>query len=336
MQTETSQFGFKGNYIKEFINFNNLSKIWIAIFLISTLIWVCLTTTFPVGESDDYMIASITLQNHLSLEILESDIEQVSVDFPEHYEYIKSIWDNGGFLNTEDGRLYPFYFGTYSFLCIPMKILLKLLGLSQSYAFAISNVLFYVGALIFVYCKLGCNRKIVFLTLLLLTCNPACAYLTWPLAEILIFSLVVVAAVCLANKRHHASAIFISIAGTLNPTIMAFGFFVIVDYILDIALVKDAATKNIILRCIKNKNGIFLLILCYCPFIISILLNYIKFGAIIPQLLYGFNRTDKWLERFWAYFVDLNFGFLPYFTIPLLLFVVLIVHGVYKRNVSVK
>jgi hypothetical protein len=308
--------------------FNTLSIILIGIFLIGMLCWVCINPTVPMGESDDYMIAAISLEKRLSLRITHEDVLQAAIDYPEHYNDIKVNEEAGAFFRGKDGGIYPWYFGTYSFLCIPVKKLLKLMHLSQSYAFVISNVIFYVIALLFVFYKLKADRKIVFIVILLLVCNPAVAYLRWPSAEVLLFSFVTMSAISLVNRDHFLSAIFASLAGSLNVTILFFGVCIILDYFL--LLQKRERSWNIIKICLNNIKNISLLACCFLPAIISLAFNYSISGHLVLQM--GSSRTEKWFGRFAAYIFDLNFGFLPYFTIPLLLFLVLFIFGIMKRD----
>ena len=105
--------------------FLSLSILIIAGFSILLFLGAILMPSFPVGESDDYMLSTISLENRFSLFIFPSDIEQAKSDFPEHMW----SWQNYVLMKTDyPGILHPHYFGTYSLSCIPMKILLKHLG----------------------------------------------------------------------------------------------------------------------------------------------------------------------------------------------------------------
>ncbi len=122
-----------------------------------------LTKSFPIGESTSYMISAITLQNHFSLDIRESDVKQARKDFPNHYKNIRHAYiaeqKKLCFFWDKNGTRYSWYMGTYSLVSIPMKILLKFLHLNQAYAFQITNVLFYIFSLLLVFYKLKTSEQ---------------------------------------------------------------------------------------------------------------------------------------------------------------------------------
>lgn len=308
----------------------------IGIFSFWLLISACHQTPEPVGESDDYMMPTISIINHGSLYITDEDIEQAKIDFPDFYGYLKDQYDNNGFFNTPEVKAHSWYMGTYSTVCIPMKLLLKFIGLKQSYAFCITNCFFYILALLFVYFKLKQPKKIVLLTLLLLMCNPALFYVTWLSAEVFIFSLVTISLVYFANGQHKQAALIISIAGTLNMTIMVFGMAIIADYFIKLYQTSKTVQGNKFLTgIIHNWKDIIKFALCFVPSIITPIYNYIHFKAFNLQILYGgFLDNANIFNRFLSYLFDLNFGILPYFSIGLILFFIFVVYGILKRNIE--
>jgi hypothetical protein len=317
------------------INWDVGSKSIIYIFFFIFMLYVSLTPTAPTGESDDYMLSTISLENRFSLRMTETDVEQARTDFPEHYQYIKSSWDSGmtHYFTIEEGEVYPWYMGTYSIACIPMKKLLDFMGLNQSYAFVITNVICYVIALLFVYFKLQTTRKNVFFTILLLVCSPTIFYFIWSSAEIFIFSLVVISLVYFCNGNHKLAGLFVSIAGTLNPTIMAYGAIIILDYFTKMYIEsRTKGEKNIFNIVRSNIKDIILLIICFIPSLTTFIFNYITFGIFNLQNILGFARYDYVFQRFLTYLFDLNLGFLPYFTISFLLFFIMVIYGIYKKD----
>jgi hypothetical protein len=313
-----------------------LSVILIITFTIVFVLLAAMTPTAPMGESDDYMAAELALENHFSLQILESDVEEARMDFPEHYEYIKSSWEIGGnrFFISQNGDRYPWYMGTYSLACIPVKLLLDFLGLNQSYAFALTNVFLFIGVLIFTYQRLRVSDRSLFLTILLLACSPIVLYYFWPSAEMFIFSFVVIALVHFVNGSYKLSALFISIVGTLNPTIMVLGVAIIIDYFIKLLKTSyQLDKKNILIIFKQNFIDIFKFGVCFLPFFITYIFNYTHFGIFNLQSSLGLVRSQYWLGRFSAYLFDLNFGFLPYYLIAFILFIGLLIYGiVFKKN----
>lgn len=122
-----------------------LQRVGICILCVITAIFFALSTSKleAIGESDDYMLATEALQNHFSLRITEEDVKQAKIDFPEHAWYFQNSWDAGmpALFSIKDGEVYPWYMGTYSLVCIPMKICLQFLNLNQSYAFPLTNAI---------------------------------------------------------------------------------------------------------------------------------------------------------------------------------------------------
>lgn len=312
--------------------YDNCSILLIILFAFVCLLLATRTPTIPAGESDDYMLATISLENRFSLKFLPSDVQQAKRDFPEHYEYIKFCYYMGFpyTYKTQSGDTYCFYLSSYSLACIPMKWVLKALHLSQSYAFAITNAIFYVLALLIVFYKLKANRKAVFFTILLLMCSPAIRYISWPSAEIFILSLVVISLVYFVNGRHKLAGFFVSIAGSLNPTIMMYGAIIIVDYFLDLFKTSKQNAKSLLTIFKVNYFDIVKLGVCFLPS----LLYYYYHGFVIKStssmIVYG-TAPGTW-DRFIAFLFDLNFGFLPYFTIALFVFFVSSFIGIVKKD----
>ena len=321
---------------------DRISMTLITLFSFFLIIAATLTPTQIAGESDDYMIATISLQNRGSLRILESDIEQAKSDFPEHYEYIKSSYDEmimskpvkaGAYFAVKEGEIYPWYMGTYSLSCIPMKIILKALRLNQSYAFSITNVLFYILALLTVFFKLKANRINVFLTIVMLVFSPAVYYYFWPSAEIFMFSLVVMSLVFFINKNHKLAGLFVSTVGSLNSTIMVYGAVILVDYFMDIYKRESIKGNNKIYIMIRNNfKDIILTGMCFLPSIFTFMFNYFKFGIFNLQEALHFADYSFLFQRFVSYLFDLNLGFLPYFIIAFPLYIIFTIRGFLKKD----
>ena len=308
------------------LNFKIINYIYIICVLCIFLIYATLHPSVPIGESDDYMISTIALENHFSLDIRLDDINRVKNDFPEHYEYIKTSYEDGNIgLKTSNGTIYPWYAGTYSLACIPIKKCLKLLNLNQTYAFAITNVLIWIISLLVVVKFLNISQKQKLILLLMLTISPAILYIYWPSAEIFIYALNIITMVFFYEKKYKVAAFIVSLAGTMNLTIMPIGMIIIVDYIYMIIKKHDF---NIILALKNNIKAIILLGISFFPVFIPLILNYIHFGAFNMQSTVGFSSTKDWGERVLTYLFDLNLGFLPYFIISFLLFLTLVFYGV--------
>jgi hypothetical protein len=304
---------------------------------------VTLTPEFVLGESDDYMIAAISMQNHLSSRITEQDIRQAQTDFPGvHADNIKKSWESeitdlppGSaylpfLLSPRNNERYPAYFFTYSVAALPAKNLLKALNLKQSYAFGITNVLAYIFAFFFVYKYLAANRKTVFLTLLALAILPVQLYLLYPSAEIFIFSIMICAAVSYFNKKYILSVLFISVAGSLNPTAMFMAVCAGLSYIYETL----KTYKFNALSALKSEyRGIIKMALALTPFLFSLIYTYFILGTFVAQMAVLPASFKNLLPRFFAYLFDLNLGFFPYLPLFLILFFICLILSIYKKNI---
>lgn len=325
------------------MNFRNLAKkynilqdLLIIIFLsflwVSSLLW----KPGPMGESDDYMLQTISLQYRGDLEVRESDLEKAKVDFPEFADYLDENYHNVGmssFVDNEGGKL-PWYFGTYSACCIPVKIILKVLGLPQIYTFTITNILIYTVALLLVAWHLKLDNMNKFLLLISLMINPVVFYMVWQSAEVTIFSFVVMTLVFWNNKEYKLAALANSIAGTLNSTIMILGIVLICDYLFELCKgqIKD---KNILIILKNNAVKIISFGCCFIPCLVPFVYYKINYGVWNLQLDYGFASADNYIGRIKSYLFDLNYGLLPYFTLMLPLFFVLAIIGLINKKYKI-
>jgi len=323
----------------------NITLIVILGFTVLMMIKVWNLPTHPVGESDDYMISTISLEKRLSHKVIWEDIEQVAIDFPEHYNHIKNAWENGGLglpqkMSTDGIKFaYPWYFGTYSFACIPIKKALGFMGLNMSYAFATSNVFYYGLALVFLIFHLKTSASSKFFLILSLCLHPVILYFIWPSAEVFITALMIATMVFWYNRNFYGASLVVSLAGTLNPAVMVVGIVILVDFFIGlferITPNEASSVRKLFAAFSHNSRSIFLLACCFAPVLISLAYNQVIFGHIIPQTALGMNISDGWIMRFWSYFFDLNLGFLMYMGIMLLLFFVVFSYGIWHRNPAI-
>lgn len=316
-----------------------LIKTAILTFTFLMLIMVCISPSPIVGESDDYMLSTIALERHGSLRITQEDLNQAKIDFPIHADSLQESWDEGFpsllMIDNNPNQAYPWYYGTYSAACIPMKKLLGWMQLDMSYAFAITNILFYACCLWFLARKLRASVSIRLLATLLLIGNPLLPYFIWPSAETFIASLMILAVTHLYNGKHHLAALFVALAGTLNPAPMVLGLGIILDFLwrmyeqAEIGRWTVARVFDIFKRNIKS---VLLLAVCFFPALYSYGFNFVTFGYPFPQSMLGFDTAAGWFGRFMAYLFDWNMGFVVYMTLPFLLSFVLLTYAIWKKD----
>lgn len=319
-------------------NYQKCTKFIIIIFTIFMIILALLWNPVPMGETDDYVLSTISLQNRFDLCVRPSDVEQARADFPELYEYLNKSYPEGlsEYRDNNGGQL-AWYFGTYSASCIPIKILLEALECPQVYTYPLTNIFFYVVALLVVLYVWKRDDKKKFLAVLFLAVNPAIFYLVWQSAEVFIFSFIIMALVFWDNKQFKRAAICIGIAGTMNTTTMVLGLIMILDFFIQLMRNSNIKTiKSFILCFINNFWEIVRFGLCFVIGLVPFVYNYVCFGQLHLMVTYGFaNQDGYYLGRFLSYLFDLNYGILPYYFPLMLVFFVLSAVGLLKwqRNI---
>ncbi len=282
----------------------------------------------PTGEYDSYMLPTISIVRHGSMIITEEDVEQAAIDFPEFYTVLKSRFDSGRMVSTKDGSgVNPFYYCTYSLMCIPLKLLLKWIGVSQSWTFPFTNLFMILSLCIFIYIKMReDNLKKLILTGFILV-NPIFAYLRWQSAEVCIFCLVVLSILHFCYSEYKRSAFFLSLAGTLNVTVMFFGFVLIADYFLKLFKERERGIWNTVK---KNICSIIQFGCCFLIVFLPFIHNYINVGTV--NSTFAMAANEGIFSRFIAYLFDLNFGIFVYYPILFFVLVFVLVCSVKNRN----
>lgn len=310
-------------------------KLWmqcyIIIFAFVMLLYNSLNPPLAWGEFDDYTLPVASILNDHNFSITESDLQYYKILFPEQTT-IEEVYSLSGY-TTHDGKgELTWYFPTYAILSLPMILLLYFLGLPASYGFLYANILFVILLLVFVYKYLNISEDKKFILILMLSINPVLFYFPWMMAETVIFSLLGMSIVFWHNNWYKRAALFLSIAGTLNPTIMVIGFFMIFDFLVNV--LKNNKDKNI-LRILKKKAGdIISYGCCFVPGILPMIYNYYHTGHINLTASYASftHGRETTFQRFRSYLLDLNYGFLPYYGLILLLTLFLIIPAIRKKR----
>lgn len=195
------------------------------------------------------------------------------------------------------------------------------------YAFSITNALLFSLALWVVYrfAKIGEKQKL--LAILLLGTSPILRYINVQLYETALFSFVVITMVFWLNRSRKLAAFFLAIAGTMNPTVMAFGFFMILDYFLEMLADGKWSVRAFVHSFISSWKKTVSLAVCFLPCFIPFFINYIGLGTWYTQMSMGFGTLQGTCSRFLAYLSDLNLGLFPYYPVLLFLFVAAAVWG---------
>lgn len=315
-------------------NIKKIICIYILAYFIVAGMYCGINGSWPVGEWDDYTYPTVTLLTHHQISIYESDLPQIKEYFPEWADSIDAVGINhlsGRY--TRNGGTLAYYFPIYALTCIPMICLLKFLGLPAIYAFTFTNLFAIMTVLLIIFQYLQTDDKIKLILIILLSANPIMFYFCWASGETVIYSFLAIGLICWYNKWYKRAAVFISIAGGLNTTIMSIGIIMIAEYMIQLLQKKpkDVSWINFIKKNILDVIGYGM---CYSFGLIPMIYFYYNTGYINLTASYEGFLTGKetTFQRNIAYLFDLNFGIFPYFPIVLLMGIFLLVNAcIYKH-----
>lgn len=312
------------------MNVKKITELYLIGYCIIMLVYSTVNVPNPIGEWDDYCLPAVSLINEHNFSISDSDIEKAKVYFPEWADYIEGYSLSG--YKAKDGGELSWYFPTYSIACVPFIVLLNLLELPSIYAFSFTNLTMIMLLLLIIYKFLLVNDKRKLMLIVFLSINPIVFYFGWISAETLIFSLIGVAMVCWHNKWYKRAALFISLASTLNPTILIIGMVMIIEYFAE--LLKNKGAEQGLIRYLRDHmKQIWLYGCSYIIGIIPFIYNYYNTGHInltasYSQFLQG---KESVFSRFIAYLFDWNFGVLPYYNFIFIIAILLIPVAFYRK-----
>ena len=301
-------------------------------FLIAFLVLAMLQPSGPYGESGSTLLAAVSLSNHGSFSITQDDLDEACILFPEHAESLRSYYLT--LFKALDGGRYPWYVGIYAPLCIPTLSVLRLFHLNAIYAFSITNALLLSLALwvVYRYAEINTNQKL--LVFLMLGFSPIIRYINLQIYETVLFSFVVIAMVFWLNRWRKRAALFLSIGGTINPTIMAFGFFMIADYFLEMLADSNWSIKSFARRFLESWKKTVGLAACFLPCFIPFIITRVGLGHwyIHTSVNGGYAAFQGLGGRFFAYLFDLNLGLFPYYPVLIFLFAIIVIWGGVHRR----
>lgn len=316
---------------------NTIKKItllYMLIYFIIAATYCTLFGTHRAGEWDDYIFPTVTLMTQHKIGISEADIPIIQEYYPEWKNEIERTGTNNlsGRYN-KNGDILTWYFPTFALACIPMIMLLRFLGQPATYAFCFTNLGAVMVLLLIVYKYLQIQDKTKFMLIILLSINPIVFYYSWPSGEVLIYTFMAIGLIFWYNKWYKRAAVFISLAGTLNPTIMSVGIIMICEYAFYLRSQQsnDLSWLSLIKR---NVGDIVKYGSCYIIGLIPMIYFYYNTGFI--NLTASYDRytigTETVMQRFFAYLFDLNFGILPYYPIILITGLILLAAACIQKH----
>ena len=304
----------------------NIKKIIIAYVLVFTFAMALKIMIIPagmvIGEFDDYTLMSASLINDFNFTISQEDLVYAEKLFPEWASFYKNQYALSPYVSKGGDQL-AWYAPTYSMFVIPFIFILKVMNISTCYAYRVANLFFLITSLLIVIKKVDMKDALKLLMIMALTIHPIVLLLVWPSAEVFLFGLILLSVAFWSNRQYKWAALFCSLAGTLNVVIMIWGIVMIIDYFLNLSKLRTHDESFIKFFFLKSWKDLIGYGYCYLISVMPIVFNYYQIGHIN---LSGASMTEYDIQsvigHFIAYFVDLNFGFLPYFSVLLILDIV--------------
>ena len=140
------------------INLKRFCKVYMMVFCFFMLIVNSVYRPGPTGEWDDYSLPVASILSDHNFTISQNDVVVYKKIFPDWASYIDN-YRLSGYLSKNGSGEMPWYFPTYSLVCIPLVWLLDLCELPTIYAFPYTNLLFLMFSLVFIYYFLKTNEK---------------------------------------------------------------------------------------------------------------------------------------------------------------------------------
>lgn len=318
--------------IKDKIDLKKCMVTYLVVYCVIITLLCSIKGPLRWGEFDDYTLPVASLLNDHNFSITDDDIAYYKVLFPEVATEIESYSLSGYMTRDGDGML-TWYFPTYAILSIPYVLILTFLDLPASYAFSYLNITTVMLMLVMAYKTLRFGNKRKFAVIIALSIAPVWFYFPWTLAESVIYAFLGMAMIAWYNGRTKCAALFLSLAGTLNITVMVTGFVMIFEYFFNLfqqkketetfwQFVKANFIKTVQYGC------------CYVPGIIPVIYNLYHVGNINLTASYSSftqGRETTW-QRFISYFLDMNYGYLPYYGFLLVAAVVILIGAARKKH----
>lgn len=270
-------------------------------------------------EIDSYVLPTISMEYRHSLLITQEDIGQAKIDYPEYYKDVddfESLRSSRLKKVTQD-RWASFYFPSYSACCMPLKLIFQLIGADQMWAFTVTNALFVIAALIYMYNRLKVPPLFKLLAVLMFVLSPIDMYIQYISAEAMMFSLVTIALVMYTNEKYRLSAVLISVASMTNPTVMGFGIVMVAEYLVRMFSQRRSVkifSRGNILETLKYAC-------CFLPCFVPFVFNFIYLGTGNPTT--DSATVTDYGARVLSYLFDVNIGFSALAPVTLAAFLVL-------------
>lgn len=288
--------------------------IWGIFFAITALLFgyiLIFAKLQPAGDIAEYFGITESILNHGSIELTQQDEQNLSKIL--HPAYFK---DPQYYIAGKDGKRYPVHFPLYSFLAVPVRVILISFQLDELKTLAITNlVILAITSFIILRKFLGSPfQKIVFLSTFYL--SPIISFVTWPGPDLFYVCMLLLTVFYFYKKQYFQTVIFSILASWHSQPLIIIALAALANYFISEVLHKkdDKYYLALSLRTVIVSG--LLLFLIFIPY----LLNLTLFGLLTPwtiiangwTTLNGFGIQNMSLQKFFEQFFDLNMGLFWY------------------------
>jgi len=288
----------------------------VVFILLGSIILMSMLFLKPVrrGDGNEYFLMLESLSNHLSPDLRQQDINNSYIGGINAFgEKADPYW---GYFQGRDNKWYSKHFWAYSLSCVPVRTILKLLGLEVVKSFQITNALLFILILLGInfFSKLEEGQKLFFM--LLLTFSPALWFIRWPHPEIFIISFVTLSLVFLNINKYGQAILFACLASFQNQALVLLVLFL---------LIKATWSSEFKVKTLIKYGSMSSLV--FLPFIFY----QLSFGTLNP-LNEAASLKNISAFRVFELFFDLNIGLFPYLPLSLLLFLGIVLFQSYRHK----
>lgn len=288
-------------------------------FYLSILMFFYMQTVKPmiIGDGHEYFAMTISLFNHLSLDLRPADItmrtaiEQASgISFPTTQDYY-------GYIKVFNGNYYPIHFWAYSLASLPIFVILHYLNFNELSSLQIINAILLLASLwVITYCFDDKFQRLIMFVFSLV--NPIVLYIGWTGGEVFSYSFVVMAISFAVAKKYNLAVLLSSIASLQNPPIIIFTLYLIYLGLRDSNFDLNKLKTLIPSSAITVVPYIFCLMYCHVP------------NLIVSSGASSINYMN--VSKFINLFTDLDFGMILYIPVLFILAVIALFIGVKKKD----
>ncbi|MEK3704885.1 hypothetical protein MKY87_12395 [Paenibacillus sp. FSL R7-0198] len=279
--------------------------LWVIISIV-VLIGSILYKPTLTGDGREYLGMTISFKNHLSPELLASDIhERNLVETSNNINYPEGT-DYSGYFESKTGTYYSYHFWFYSLLNLVPYSILDAFNLNVLNSFQITNsVLFLIMLLKIIRTSIFKTIGLKIAVLIFNLFSPIILYIHWTHTEVFSYVMIFLGLIYYFEEKPKASVLFFSLAALQSPAISILSLYVLLSELLKekTNLFKDRRSllNYLLLGAVSTIN------------IMPFLFYYFHFGEFSLITATGYSSLELiTIRKVLSLFFDLNFGLIIY------------------------